>query len=266
VKRDLIYDVGVHIGEDAAYYLHKGYRVVGVEANPAMVARLQDRFEEEIRAGRLTLVAAGIAESAGELDFYVCEDKSEWSSFELSVASRDGARHHTVKVRAQRFATILAEHGEPWYCKIDIEGHDRLCLEGLQEAGQRPPYVSLEMAFEHAGVDIGMLLDMGYRRFKIVSQSARSQPLPLLATVNGWLPKSLSKGFRGLDRELRGKRRDGDWRFPRGSSGPFGDDIPGPWRGHDEVIRLWGHLRKVAEQSRPGGGSDWYDIHATVAA
>ena len=34
----LVYDVGVHRGDDTAYYLHKGFRVVGVEANPAMAA------------------------------------------------------------------------------------------------------------------------------------------------------------------------------------------------------------------------------------
>ena len=40
----LVYDVGVHRGDDTAYYLHKGYRVVGVEADPAMADHLRDRF------------------------------------------------------------------------------------------------------------------------------------------------------------------------------------------------------------------------------
>jgi len=34
---DLIYDIGLHDGDDTAYYLHKGYRVIAVDADPTMV-------------------------------------------------------------------------------------------------------------------------------------------------------------------------------------------------------------------------------------
>ncbi len=33
---DLIYDVGMHKGEDADYYLKKGFRVIGFEAIPEL--------------------------------------------------------------------------------------------------------------------------------------------------------------------------------------------------------------------------------------
>ena len=33
---DLIYDIGQHTGEDTAFYLGKGFRVVAVEANPTL--------------------------------------------------------------------------------------------------------------------------------------------------------------------------------------------------------------------------------------
>ena len=33
---DLIYDVGMHNGSDTAYYLHKGFRVLAIEANPVL--------------------------------------------------------------------------------------------------------------------------------------------------------------------------------------------------------------------------------------
>lgn len=35
----LVIDVGMHNGDDTAYYLHRGYRVVAIEANPAWVVR-----------------------------------------------------------------------------------------------------------------------------------------------------------------------------------------------------------------------------------
>lgn len=259
----LIYDVGVHTGEDTGYYLHAGHRVVGVEANPEMCARLRERFATEIADGRLTLVNVGIADAPGEMEFYVCDDISEWSSFNRAIASRDGARHHAITVPTRTFDSIVAEHGTPWYCKVDIEGNDRLCLRGLRAASDRPSHVSVEMSHEDAGVDIALMHELGYRRFKIVSQTTRSQPRPALATLNGWLPYSLSERFRALDRRFRGVDGDGPWRFPPGSSGSFGDDIPGPWHDADATTRLWRHLRAVDARRRPGFGNDWYDVHAT---
>ena len=64
----LVFDVGMHRGEDTAYYLHKGFRVVGVEANPAMAGHLRSRFRLEIASGALQLLEIGVAEIEGELD------------------------------------------------------------------------------------------------------------------------------------------------------------------------------------------------------
>ena len=37
-ERDLIYDVGMHKGEDTELYLKKGFRVIAFEADPDLVA------------------------------------------------------------------------------------------------------------------------------------------------------------------------------------------------------------------------------------
>jgi hypothetical protein len=34
---DLIYDVGMNNGDDTAYYLSRGFRVIAIEASPVMV-------------------------------------------------------------------------------------------------------------------------------------------------------------------------------------------------------------------------------------
>lgn len=49
---DLIYDVGLHRGEDTDYYLQKGFRVVAVEANPQLVDECTARFAREIADGK----------------------------------------------------------------------------------------------------------------------------------------------------------------------------------------------------------------------
>lgn len=43
-SRPLIIDVGGNNGDDTAFYLHRGYRVVMVEANPLLAEHLRGRF------------------------------------------------------------------------------------------------------------------------------------------------------------------------------------------------------------------------------
>src|SRR5262249_5480686 len=47
----LIYDVGMNNGDDTAYYLRRGFRVVAIEPNPALVATACERFRREIETG-----------------------------------------------------------------------------------------------------------------------------------------------------------------------------------------------------------------------
>jgi hypothetical protein len=42
---NLIYDIGMNNGDDTAYYLQRGFRVIAVEANPALVSQAIQRFE-----------------------------------------------------------------------------------------------------------------------------------------------------------------------------------------------------------------------------
>ena len=50
--KDLIYDVGMHHGQDTDYYLKRGYRVIGFEANPdnAAVCRRRYRTSDAARS------------------------------------------------------------------------------------------------------------------------------------------------------------------------------------------------------------------------
>ena len=41
---ELVFDIGMHNGDDTAYYLSRGYRVLAVEANPSLCASARERF------------------------------------------------------------------------------------------------------------------------------------------------------------------------------------------------------------------------------
>ena len=84
---DLVFDIGMHNGDDTCYYLASGYRVVAVDADPRMCEAGRKRFAKEISTGQLSIRNVGIAETEGEMDFWV-SSTTEWSSFDRTVATR----------------------------------------------------------------------------------------------------------------------------------------------------------------------------------
>jgi FkbM family methyltransferase len=143
VDPGLIYDVGLHDAADTAYYLRNGYRVVAIDANPGLVEAAATRFGREVAEGRFIPLNVGIAEGEGTKTFWVSDARTEWSSFDTAIAGRLGPPRG-VEVPLRSFESILAEHGVPLYCKIDIEGNDHLCLAGMRP-DFRPAFVSVEI-------------------------------------------------------------------------------------------------------------------------
>jgi hypothetical protein len=100
---DLIFDIGLHRGEDTDFYLKKGFRVAAFEADPDLVAHCKARFRDAISEGPLQIVEGAIApETAGErLAFYKNLQKSVWGTIDASWAERNekiGARSVKVEV------------------------------------------------------------------------------------------------------------------------------------------------------------------------
>jgi FkbM family methyltransferase len=255
----LIFDVGVCDGADSAYYLSQAERVVGVEASPVACAELRRRFAAEIAEGRYIIEEVGVADEPGELGFWVCDDHAHWSSFRREIASRQGCRHHEVKVATVRFETLVRRHGVPDYCKIDIEGHDALCLRHLA-AEIAPPYISVEM--DHEGDLLSEMLRLDYQEFKIISQRTLSPASPRLASLVYPLPGRIKGVVRQLDQALRGRRRDGGWTFPAGSSGAYGERTPGRWLSEGAAREVCAALSRLDRRHDGHGLEDWFDIHA----
>jgi FkbM family methyltransferase len=261
VIRDLVFDVGMHDASDTAYYLRTAHRVVAIEANPELVRRAQQRFASEIAQERLAVVWVGIGAEEGEASFWVCEDHSEWSSFDRSVASRNGASHHEVRVPVSPLDRILEQYGVPRYCKIDIEGHDHLCVEAITRES-RPDFLSVELS---RGALLERLSALGYDRFKVVHQISFcpvSQRLQGVKQRLGYQRVAfVLERTHGL---LRGGLFERGWYFRIGSSGPLPDRTPGRWSSLAEVETTIAELRHARAQGAIGLG-EWFDIHATTA-
>jgi FkbM family methyltransferase len=279
---DLIYDVGMHNGDDTAFYLHQGYRVLAIEADPHLVSKARERFASAIQTRRLTILNIGIAEESGAKTFWICDSVSVWSSFKEKIASRSGSKHHAIQVPTRRFRKVLDEFGVPVYLKIDIEGYDHLCVRDLK-GNPLPKFISLES--ECVGDDedlskteslatLSLLYEVGYRRFKLISQydfRALTDPdrFPFLERV----VRSAAEGrlrLLGLSRlaklfthEARLGRKN-RYHFAAGSTGPWGHNTPGRWVTFEEARETYLKTRdKCLRKPDAVKHSFWCDWHAT---
>jgi FkbM family methyltransferase len=256
---DLIYDVGMHNGQDSAYYLHKGYRVVAVEANGVLADQASQRFSTEVAEGRLTILNCAIGEGEGEAEFWVCDDQTDWSSFDRRIASRRGARHHAVQVPVRTFASILDAYGMPHYCKIDIEGSDAFCLDAMAP-DRRPAFLSIELDLGRGYLD--RLSALGYDRFKLIDQQRMCTPSPAFYRTRRMLPPLVRSVLERAQRAARCRLQDDGWQFGYGSSGPVPEATPGRWVGHARAGRVLSFLGKRVGTD---DWTEWFDLHATTA-
>ncbi len=111
--RGLIFDIGIHIGQDTEFYLKKGFRVVAVEANPVLVEAAKQKFASEIVAGNLTIENVCVGAQRGTADFFVNNKVTEWSSMHEHLGSREvGSTKITVDV--VRYLDLAEKHGTPY--------------------------------------------------------------------------------------------------------------------------------------------------------
>jgi FkbM family methyltransferase len=280
----LVYDVGFNIGQDTEFYLAEGYRVVAIEADPTLAEKGRERFSSEVESGQLTLVNVGVAMDEGFADFWICEGKPEFNSFFKEIAARDGYRHHKITVPTVRFATLLRRYGTPYFLKIDIEGHDMLCLAGL-DALHLPAYISIESECPLDGatssVEDGLrvlrrLRELGYLRYKLIDQrdfQALSLPPSLNQRLQQFSEKYLLqpplRNIRGsyrLSQHLMPKtrlERKFKRKFPLGCSGAWGENTPGNWLTFEEAERTYRHYRQLHfRDPSVRHYSFWCDWHA----
>ena len=137
----LIFDIGCHDGRDSEFYLKKGFTVVAVEANPSLCRQLKQRFAGQIASGQFLLVEKAIAEQGGDVEFYLNLKASIWGTIRPEYAGAHGAATKIV-VPSITFSELIESFGVPHYMKVDIEGADLLCVEGLAHFPQRPRFIS----------------------------------------------------------------------------------------------------------------------------
>jgi FkbM family methyltransferase len=263
MENDLIFDLGMHVGQDTEFYLKKGFRVVAVEADPELCTGAEQRFASSIRDRRLTIVNKAIAREPGMVKFYRNVNRSIWGTIDPERAERN-VRLRTVNelitVEATTLPDLLQQFGVPYYLKIDIEGLDMVAVEGLAGVTNRPQYVSIESdtdSFKALRREIRTFMNLGYDRFKVVNQERVHKQIP---------PKPPLEGEFVV------------FNFGYGATGLFGEEAPGSWLTAEQAIEAYrpiffwcaltgdeGFVRNELARrvlNRLGFRSGWYDTHA----
>jgi FkbM family methyltransferase len=226
--QDLIFDVGLHRGEDTDFYLRKGFRVIAFEADPDHANYCRVRFAQPIAQRRLIIIEGAIVErdAVGQrpdtVSFFKNNDVSVWGTVCPLWRERNeqvGSYSQSIQVKRIDFADVLSVYGVPHYLKIDIEGCDLICVESLKQVQDRPDYISIESdktSIANLKHEIDLLRELGYTAFQAVEQSAVMSQSPAFPSQEGdYVP----------------------YHFEPGASGLFGAELTGHWKSRDQIVR-----------------------------
>lgn len=235
--RKTIYDLGFHEGQDTAYYLKKGFRVVAVEANPLLYQRGRRTFAAPIASGDLVLLNVGIGPEPGTFPFFINHGRSGWSSFVEEIGGRGGS-YSRIDIPCNTLDRIIEANGLPYFVKIDIEGREFEALKALGKfpPEDRPAFVSIENGYEHF---IEEFVTQGYSGFQFINQAeVPNQREPLVPREGVYAGQS----------------------FAYGASGLFGNDLPGQWLDAKSILTLTRDHYALSGRSDSVHG--WFDLHA----
>src|SRR5438552_2440788 len=134
--RDLVFDIGAHVGDRTAAFRRLGARVVAVEPQPALVKTLKPIYGRD-GAVAIEPVAVGRAGGVVELKLNV-DNPTVSTASDAFVAAADGAPGWagqawttSVRVPVTTLDALIAQHGTPTFIKIDVEGFEAEALAGL---------------------------------------------------------------------------------------------------------------------------------------
>jgi FkbM family methyltransferase len=152
---DLVFDIGAHVGSRTMVWSRMGARVVAVEPVPQAVRTLRVLFG---RSRRVKVVPAAVGAEPGSLPMLVSEREPTVSTLSPAWADRmRSERKAFASTRWERSITVpvltldqlIADYGEPAFCKIDTEGYDLQVLRGLSH-----PLRALSFEYVPPAVDL----------------------------------------------------------------------------------------------------------------
>jgi FkbM family methyltransferase len=221
----LVYDLGFHNGDDTAFYLSLGFKVLAVDANPRLVKEGKDRFTKEIASGQLVLLNRIISDDFGFRNFYIHPTKSDWSGCIRELVESDGSKAETITVDTTRIADLYSACGVPGYMKVDIEGCELMVVRQVSKLSPKPRHISFECpGRDYVGI-FSYLYVSGYTGYQLRNQLNNKQC----------------------------------------PSGSFGDNLPmNKWLSCNGALERYIKYKDLKQLDRDELGLGWLDLHARI--
>jgi FkbM family methyltransferase len=167
---DLCFDVGAHLGDRTGHFLALGARVVAVEPQPLLAALLRRLYGKH---PRVRIVEAALGAAAGEAELAldprnptVASLSPQWRARVGELPSFAGvAWRERQRVEVTTLDALIAAHGVPSFCKIDVEGLEAEVLAGLSRPLAALSFEYTPGALEGAFRSIARLSALGGYRF-----------------------------------------------------------------------------------------------------
>lgn len=160
---DVAFDVGAHVGSRVRAWRKLGARVVAVEPQPDLVRVLRLLFG---RDPGVVVVPQAVGARAGTARLGIATATPTVSSMSTSWRGTVEADPRFARVRWDASAEVavttldalVAAHGEPAFCKVDVEGFELDVLSGLTRPLRALSFEYLPPAHD-AALDVLALLD-----------------------------------------------------------------------------------------------------------
>lgn len=200
---DLAFDVGAHLGDRTAAFAALGASVVALEPQPHLfrwLTRLLGRHP------RVALLPCAAGAQVGEATLAMSRATPTVST--LAVQWRESIGQHNQGFRTVRWEdeirvpvtsldVLIAEHGLPRFCKIDVEGFEDEVLAGLSQPVEAVSVEFVAGSLEVAKRCIARLSTLGDYRFNAIAGEQRQFLWPDWRSADS-TTRWLSEGAGGL--------------------------------------------------------------------
>jgi FkbM family methyltransferase len=203
---DLGLDIGAHVGSRVRAWRRLGARVIAVEPQPDCLRVLRLLYR---RDAAVTIVATAVGAQPGWARLEMSSRTPTVSTLSPRWISQVGSDRrflrvhwdHGIRVSVTTLDALIAEHGEPAFCKIDVEGFEDAVLAGLSRPLKALSFEYLPAAHHDALSALARLDALGDYRYNY-------SPIETMRFASDrWLD---AVGLRRLLDRVRPSGRSGD--------------------------------------------------------